>query len=105
MVTSLRPLGLLKEVIQQLGLDVIDEYEDLVFVSRNQFILKFTGQDGCIDLYFNEDIEEERAQALMALMEGVSEGKGLHVVYKGAFCLTPGEDNQIELEFFDLSDA
>lgn len=105
MALSPRPTDLLAQAVQQIGLDVACEHDDLVFVSDNLFILKFTNSNHDIDLYFNEDIEKEKAQTLMALMDVAVEAKGMQVSYKGAFCMTTKEDNSIEVEFFDLADA
>lgn len=102
MVTHQIPVDLISELVQPLGLEVIEHHDNMVFVTHNYFILQATDQDTCYDLYFNEDIEEEKAQTMMVLLEGAAEIKGLTVVYKGAFCLTAEED-QVELEFFDLS--
>ncbi len=102
MPISHRPLGLLIRVVQQIGLDVTYEHDDLVFVSHNLFILKFTDTANCIDLYFNEDIEQAKAETLLALIDAAAEAEDLQIAYKGAFCLTPKEDESIELEFFDL---
>lgn len=104
MKVSSKPIDALAEVIQQLGLDVTYQHDDLIFVSHNLFVLKFTDHEYCIDLYFNEDIEEEKAQALMDLIEAAAEFKGLQITYKGAFCSKQEEDDTIELEFFNLAD-
>lgn len=105
MVTHQGPVDLIAELVQPLGLEVIEYHNGLVFVTNNDFILQSTDKDTRFDLYFNEDIEEEKAQTMMALLEGAAEIKGLAIVYKGAFSLTAGEEDQVELAFFDLSEG
>ncbi len=105
MSISHRPLGMLTRVVQQIGLDVTYEHDDLVFVSHNLFILKFTDSAKRIDLYFNEDIEQEKAETLLALIDAATEAEDIQIAYNGAFCLTPKEDGNIELEFFDLPEG
>jgi hypothetical protein len=99
-----RPLGTVMEILQLLDLDVTHQYEDMVFVSHNLFIIKFTQDDTHLDLYFNEDIEEEKAQRLMGQLEGVGELHGMVISYKGAYTITENEDESVSVEFFDLSD-
>jgi hypothetical protein len=100
---SLGPMDLITDIIQQVGLDVAYEHDDLVFVSRNAFILKFTENTHHIDLYFNEDLKEQDAQALMAEVSEAGGVYGLQFSYKGAFCFTQKKaEETIRLEFFDL---
>lgn len=105
MNANLRPLGTVVEMLQMLGMDVTHQYEDLVFVSQNLFILEFTDDAARIDLYFNEDTEEEKAQEVMGQLEAVGELHGLTIVYKGAYALSDNQDETLSVEFFDLSDS
>lgn len=101
---SAGPMDLITDIIQQVGLDVAYEYDDLVFVSRNAFILKFTEKAHHIDLYFNEELKEQDAQALMAEISEAGGAYGLQIFYKGAFCFSQEKaEETIRLEFFDLA--
>ena len=99
-----RPMELITDIVQQIGLDVVYEHEDLIFVSRNAFILRFTERGHHIDLYFNEELEEPTAQGIMEKIEEVSGAHGLHIDYKGAFCFEQNPQGNITLEFFDLTE-
>lgn len=103
MTTRQRPLGTILEILRLLDLDVTYEYEDLIFVSHNLFILKFTGDATRIDLYFNEEIEEEKARKLMAQLEGLGDLHGMTISYKGAYSIQEDENETVSVEFFDLS--
>lgn len=99
-----RPLGIVIEMLQVLGMDVTHQYEDLVFVSQNLFIMKFTDDAVHIDLYFNEEIEEEKAQEVMGQLEALGELHGLNIAYKGAYALSENPDKTVSVEFFDLDE-
>ena len=103
MNTIHRPLGTVIEILQALGMDVTHQFEDLVFVSNNLFVLKFTENAAQIHLYFNEDIEEEKAQEVMGQLETVGELHGLTILYKGAYALSENSDASLSVEFFDLN--
>ena len=104
MNTPSRPYGTVVEMLQLIGLDVTHEYDDLIFVSHNLFILKFAEDATGMDLYFNEEIDEEKALELMAKLEAVGELHGLPIVYRGAFGLEENEDDTVSVSFFDLTD-
>ncbi|MEJ2158025.1 MAG: hypothetical protein P8X96_22065 [Desulfobacteraceae bacterium] len=99
-----RPLGTVVEILQLMGLDVTHQYEDLVFVSHSLFILKFTDDPAHIDLYFNEEIEEEKAQELMGQLDALGTLHSLTIEYKGAYALSENSDESLSVEFFDLTD-
>jgi hypothetical protein len=103
MHTSPGPMDLITDVVQQIGLDVVYEHEDLVFVSRNAFILRCTEKTHHIDLYFNEKLEAQKAQHLMSQIGEAGDQYGMHIFYKGAFSFKQDAQGHIRLEFFDLT--
>jgi hypothetical protein len=103
MHTSPGPLDLITDIVQQIGLDVVYEHKDLVFVSRNAFILRCTEKARHIDLYFNEQLEEQKAQHLMSQIGEAGHRYGMQIFYKGAFNFEQDAQGYITLEFFDLA--
>jgi hypothetical protein len=99
-----RQLKALSEVVRQLGFEVTHAHQDLVFISGNLFILKFSDPIHHIDVYYNEDIEEERAVELMAVIDAAATESGFRIAYKGAYCLTEDADGSVSVEFFDLTE-
>jgi hypothetical protein len=103
MHTSPVPLDLITDIVQQIGLDVVYEHEDLVFVSRNAFILRCTEKAHRIDLYFNEQLEERKAKHLMSQIGEAGSRYGMQILFKGAFNFEQDAQGHIALEFFDLT--
>ncbi len=103
MTNSQKTLELLSPVVQQLGLEVTYVHQDLVLVSDNPFVLKLTDRARCIELYFNEEMAEEKAETMMAIIEAIGETAELKIEYKGAFSFQILKDDSIEIELFDLS--
>lgn len=104
MLTSPGPMDLISDIVQQIGLDVVYEHEDLVFVSRNTFILRCTEKARHLDLYFNEQLERQKAQALMSQIGEAGDRYGMQIIYKGAFYFEQDTQGHIRLEFYDLAD-
>lgn len=48
-----RPLGILKNVVENLGVEVTHCYEDLVFVEHNAFLLRMEEKGEEVSLLFN----------------------------------------------------
>lgn len=103
MHTSPGPMDLIADIVQQIGLDVVYEHEDLVFVSCNTFILRCTEKTRHLDLYFNEKLEQQKAQQLMSQIGEVGDRYGMQIFYKGAFYFAQDPQGHIRLEFYDLT--
>jgi hypothetical protein len=104
MNTPQRALGTVLEILQMIGLDVTHQYEDLVFASHNLFILKFTDDPEQVHLYFNEEVDEGKAQEVMEQLQMAGALHGLSIGYKGAYALSENSDDSLSVEFFDLTD-
>ena len=104
MPDSEQRLTVLAEVVQQLGFDVSHTHEDLVFTTNNLFILRFSDPIHLIDVYFNEEIEEDRAVALMGELDAAAVERGFQVSYRGAYCIAQDDAGTVSVEFFDLTE-
>ncbi len=97
------PMDLITDIVQQIGLDVVYEDEDLVFVSRNAFILRCTETTRHVDLYFNGQLEEQKARQLMSRIGEAGGQYGMRFSRKGAFLFKQDAQGHIRLKFFDPS--
>lgn len=102
----LRPLGLVKNIVERLDLEVTYVYEDLVFIEHNAFLLQM-GADHGEDLFvwFNEEsTPDDRPQILLRLVEE-GQNNGMRIQEKGTYSLTgEGEDDAIQLHFSPLEE-
>jgi hypothetical protein len=102
MHTSQGTMDLITDIVQQIGLDVVYEHKDMVFVSHNAFILRCTANAHHIDLYFNEQIEEQKAQHLLSQIGDAGSRYGIQIFYKGAFTFGQDAQGYLKLKFLDL---
>ena len=94
-----RPLGLVKEIIDAIGLSVTHVWDDLVFIEHNAFILQFGEKGEDIMLHFNEESEEDKRDEITEKL--ISEGQKYKLVvsYVGTYSLTQKDDENIGIEF------
>ena len=94
-----RPLGVITETIESIGLDVTYAYEDLVFIEHNAFLLRMGQQGEKVHLYFNcESLPESRKDIAKQLTEMALE-KGLQILQSGTYTMKQREDNQLDIHF------
>lgn len=100
-----RPLGLVKEALEQIGIEVSYAYEDLVFIQHNHFLLQF-GKTGAILFYYaNVETAEETAQQFFRAVQAVLGAKGMTLVNRGQYRLTADAGEELSLHFLDQSTA
>lgn len=94
-----RPLGIIIEVIEAMGLDVTYAYDDLVFIEHNAFLLRMGEQGEQVYLFFNEDSDpDSRGEVKKQLTEQAS-SKGLQISSSGTYVMKPREDDRIDIHF------
>jgi len=104
MDTSRYPMETVTELLKMMNMEVTHQHEDLVFVSGNRFILRFTEDEALVDIFFNETIEEERANEIMAQMEAFGGLLAVEISFRGAYSMSESGDDSLSVEFFDLTD-
>ncbi len=101
MSTALRPLGLVKDLIESMKLDLTYAYDDLVFVEHNAFLFRFRDDEqNALDLLFNTECPADEVGSLAPLI--IERGKefGLTIAQAGAYTLTQNEEDEtISLAF------
>lgn len=98
---TLRPLGLVKEVIEAMSLDLTYAYDDLVFVEHNAFMFRFNETAASVELLFNKECPQEEVENLAPIIIAKGMERGLIVVNSGWYSLTQNEEDEtISLQFY-----
>lgn len=105
MEIAIRPLSLIIEITQAAGLDVAYEYDDLVFVSHNVFIFRFTDAGSLVDLYFNRDCEKKAEAVFMDKLNVAAKERGITLTRRGYFNLSQADGENMSLEFCEETTA
>lgn len=94
-----RPLGIITEVIERMGLEVTFAYEDLVFISHNAFLLRM-GQTGeKVHLYFNEESQLDKRDLIHEQLTALGAECDLLILQNGTYVMKPRDDEQFDIHF------
>lgn len=101
MALPYRPLGLVKQLLQEIGIELTYAYEDLVFIQHNPALLQF-GKVGEI-LFFHTNVEtgEEEAAQLFAAIQAKAGSQGITLVQLGRYRLSETAGENLSLEFLE----
>lgn len=98
----LRPLGLIKEVIDTTGLAVTHVFEDLVFIEHNAFLLQMGERGEEVRLYFNSESTAGMREAIARQLAVEGGKRGLAIERLGTFRVAQDEGSeQLQLEFLE----
>ena len=83
---SLRPLGLAREIVNDLKFEVVYAYDDLVFVEHNTFLLQFDyARKDNFRVYFNAECEEDTAARLEQALTAAAKARHCTIETCGDF--------------------
>jgi hypothetical protein len=99
MQTQLRPLGIVKEVVEELGHEITYAYEDLVFIQHNDFLLQFGEKPEELFLFFNTECPSDEADAIAVMLLPAGASKGLDVIRKGTYSMTEEHGDNLKITF------
>jgi hypothetical protein len=98
----LRPLGILKTLLEGLSFEITHCYEDLIFIESNVFLLRMEAQGEDVSLFFNTDSEVEKRDEVGKMLRNTGKKQSLNISSSGTFQMTADEhDGTITLEFQD----
>jgi hypothetical protein len=102
METPLRPLGIVREIVEELGHEITYAYEDLVFMQHNDFLLQFRDAPTEIALYVNTECGDGEADAIEHRLVPAGAAKGLTFIRKGTYTMTEDEGDNLRITFNDM---
>ena len=96
-----RPLGVVKELIEEVGAEVSYVYEDLIFIKHNHFLLQFGKVGEVLFFYANDEMEPKDSVIQYEIIKKNGAEKGLTVVDQGRYILTANENEELTLKFLE----
>lgn len=99
MTIPYRPLGIIKEMIETIGLETTYVYEDLVFIEHNAFLLQMGEKGKDVSVLFNTDSNPEARPEMLARLQRASAPLGLEISEGDLFSINQQEgEESIQLE-------
>ncbi len=99
MENQLRPLGIVKEIIEEAGHEITYAYDDLVFIEHNDFLLQFAPEPNRLNLFFNTECTAEEADAITARLLEAAGLRKLSIMRNGTYTMTEAENDNLQITF------
>lgn len=97
-----RPLGMIKNLIDNTTFEITYVYEDLIFIEHNDFLLQMGEEGEQLYIRFNVDTSAEEYPAILEELQSKGEAMGFSVQEYGGYRMSQeeGEEN-FQLELID----
>lgn len=102
MGTPLKPLGIIKDMLDGIGFEITYAYDDLIFIEHNAFLLQMGKSPEDIWLYFNTDSTMEKRIDITNLLKECGRQYRFIVDRKGTYTILPdAHQKNLQLQFFE----
>jgi len=96
---SLKQLGLVKEIVESVGMNISYASDDLVFLDHNAFLLQFTEESDKLLLHCNCEADKDSIRDAIAILKGAALGNAMTFVDGSDYSLSQADDENINIEF------
>lgn len=96
---GLKPLGMVKTIVEEAGMDISYAYEDLVFLEHSSFLLQFVDNDLEMKVHVNSEADEVTVRGDIARLQDIALRHGMEFVCDGLYTLTMEGEDGIRIEF------
>lgn len=101
---SLKPLGIVKEILESIGIEISYAYDDLVFVNHNAFLLQFADNKDQIILHVNCETEEDVIQSSITAINNACALRNVELQFGRYYSLKQADGENLRLEFQDMKE-
>jgi hypothetical protein len=98
----MNPLGLLKNSVESIGMEISFVYEDLIFLEQNGFLLQFTENAKVVQVHTNEEADEAMVTRDISRLIEAGRSHDLCFIKGKVYTLNQGDGETIRLEFAEV---
>ena len=101
MALPYRPLGVVKQLLEEIGIEITYAYDDLIFIQHNPVLLQFGKVGETLYSYANVETPEDEAGQIFSAIQAKAEAAGMTLIYRGRYRLSETEGENLSLEFLE----
>ncbi|MBU0681247.1 MAG: hypothetical protein KKD73_07485 [Proteobacteria bacterium] len=94
-----KPLGIVKNIVEEAGMDISYAYEDLVFLEHNSYLLQFTDNDQEVVVHKNKEADESMVSHDIIRLQEIARSNRMRFLTGKDYVLSQDDDENIRLEF------
>ena len=96
---TLKKLGIVKNIVEAVGMNITHAYEDLVFLEHNAFLLQFTDNSDQLLIHWNSEADRAALQDTVTLLQGTAENHAMTFIIGSDYSISQADDENLKIEF------
>ena len=100
---ALRKLGVVKTIVETVGMDIGHVWDDLVFLNHTGLILQFTDQEDTMRIHRNHEGESSILERAIDLLKETARLYAMTFLDGEDFRISQADDEKLRLEFLGTS--
>ena len=98
---ALKPLGILKEVVESAGMGISYAYDDLVFPDHNGFLMQFSDDGNKVTVHINTEADRKEVGQAIKKLKSFATPTSLEISVGNFYTLYQADDETISIEFHE----
>lgn len=100
---GLKKLGVVKDIVESVGMGISYAYEDLVFLEHNAVLLQFAEDDNTVILHCNQEAERPAVEEAIGSLKCAAQAHEMRFVDGSLYAMTQADDENVRIEFLSPS--
>ena len=96
---GLKKLGVVKEIVESVGMGISHAYEDLVFLEHNALLLQFAKDDNTVILHCNQEAEQPAVDQAVDELKRAAIAHEMRFVDGTTYTMTQADAENVRIEF------
>ncbi len=96
---ALKKLGVIKNIVEFVGMGVGHAYDDLVFLDHNAFLLQFTSEEDTVIIHSNCEADKAALKDAVAMLQGAAKAHEMTFIEGSDYSLSQTDDENLRVEF------
>lgn len=92
-------MGIVKDIVESIGIGISYAYDDLIFVEHNAFILQFAENDNELFFHINSEADKKKVRNSIGSLNNAAAERGMAIKEGKYYSLVQADDENIRLEF------
>lgn len=94
-----KKLGIVRNIVESVGMEVTHVYEDLVFLNHNAFLLRFADSDNSVLMHGNNEADPASLADTLAIVRDAAVRHEMTFLNGVPYRLSQGENEELRIEF------
>lgn len=100
---ALKQLGIVRNIVESVGMEIGHAYDDLIFLDHNAFLLQFTDEENRVIIHCNSEADKAATKDAVDILKGAALANEMTFVEGSDYLIAQVDDENLRVEF--MTDA